>query len=297
MKKILLSLLAAILFFTCANATTYTVTVSDYQFSPSTVNAVVGDIIKWVYVNGFHTTTSRTIPAGAATWNAPMQSAGATYSYQLTTSGTYNYWCSIHTTEMEGTINVTGSLAVNFGTFSIAPISGSSALISWQTFTETNTAYYSVRRSYDGNNFSEIGKVNAAGNSLTTENYHYTDATFDRSDKYIYYEIAAINKDGSMQLSAIKLFQNTGGVTRLVTSLSPNPVTGGHLMLQFNADAPGEMQVEIFDAGGKAVLSTQMSAVQGINNGHLMMMDLVPGAYNIVFFLNGVKETHNILVQ
>lgn len=297
MKKTIIQLFAAVSLFVSAHATTHVVTVSNFQFSPATVNAVVGDTIKWVWSNGFHTTTSLTIPAGAASWSAPIQSAGETFSYELTVAGTYNYWCAIHTTEMEGTINVTGAFPVVFGEFSIASTSIDNALLTWRSLSETNVSYYSVKRSIDGNNFTEIGKVGAAGTSTVAKDYSYTDATFSKSSKYIYYEIAVMSKDGSTQLSGIKMFQNKQAAAKLITSLSPNPVTEGHLMLQFNADEAGEMNVQVYDSGGRMVLTTEMSATEGLNNGHLHLMDVSPGAYTIVFTLNGLKETHTVIVQ
>ncbi len=297
MKKTIIQIFAALSFFISAHATTHVVTVSNFQFSPATVNAVVGDTMKWVWGNGFHTTTSLTIPAGATSWTAPIQGAGQTFSYELTVAGTYNYWCSIHTTEMEASINVTGAFPVVLGDFSIASTSIDNALLTWRSLTETNASYYSVRRSTDGNNFSEIAKVAAAGNSSTEKNYSYTDATFSKNNKYIYYSIAVISKDGSTQLSAIKMFQNKQAAAKLITSLSPNPVTEGHLMLQFNADQAGEMNVQVFDAGGRMVLTTEMSATEGLNNGHLHLMDISPGTYTIVFTLNGLRETHSVIVQ
>jgi plastocyanin len=301
MKKILLSFFVAVVFFAEADATTFVVTVSNFQFSPSTVNAAVGDTVEWVWNpnNGGvpHTTTSLAIPGSAASWSSNINSTTQSFSYRITVAGTYNYWCAIHTTSMEGTINATGSLAVVFSGFNITSSLNKSVLISWQTATETNTSYYSIRRSYDAKNFTEIAKVNAAGNSVSEKNYSYADNDFNKNDKYIYYEIAVVNKDGSTQFSSIKMFQNKIAAPKLITSLNPNPLTGGHLMLQFNADRAGEMQVNVFDAGGKIVLSTEMDAVQGLNNGHLMMMDIAPGIYNIVFVLNGLKETHSVVVQ
>jgi len=90
-------------------ATIYTVTVSNYQFTPANVNAQVGDTIQWVWVNGSHTTTSGTIPAGAAAWDEPISSSSSTYSYVITEAGTYNYHCTPHAPDMAGTITATGS--------------------------------------------------------------------------------------------------------------------------------------------------------------------------------------------
>ncbi|HTB31175.1 MAG TPA: T9SS type A sorting domain-containing protein, partial [Bacteroidia bacterium] len=71
--------------------------------------ATIGDTVEWDWVNGGHTTTSRSglIPAGAATWSNPMNSSSTTFQYVITVAGTYNYWCAIHTTAMEASFTVT----------------------------------------------------------------------------------------------------------------------------------------------------------------------------------------------
>ena len=89
------------------NATTHVVTVQNFSFTPSTFNAVVGDTVEWEWVAGGHTTTSLTIPGGAASWNNSMTSSSTTFKYKITTAGTYNYWCAIHTTMMEASFTVT----------------------------------------------------------------------------------------------------------------------------------------------------------------------------------------------
>jgi plastocyanin len=93
---IAMTLLAGMGFQATAFATTHTVQVGNYFFNPSTLNVEVGDIVKWVWVAGNHTTTSSTIPAGAASWDKLINSSNQTYSYTVTVAGTYNYVCTPH---------------------------------------------------------------------------------------------------------------------------------------------------------------------------------------------------------
>jgi len=102
-------LFAGLSIFSFAQATKHIVTVQNFSFSPSSFSATVGDTVEWQWVAGNHTTTSTTIPGAAATWNNPMTSSNTKFDYVITTPGTYNYWCAIHTTSMEGTINVTAT--------------------------------------------------------------------------------------------------------------------------------------------------------------------------------------------
>jgi plastocyanin len=91
-----LTLLVGMALYTPAFAVTHTVQVGNYYFNPSSLNVQVGDIVKWVWVVGSHTTTSSSVPAGAATWDEPITSGNQTYSYTVTTAGTYNYVCTPH---------------------------------------------------------------------------------------------------------------------------------------------------------------------------------------------------------
>lgn len=100
MKKFyfLISLsLASLLGVNIANATVHIVTVqnSPSHFLPVTVNAVVGDTIRWIWVVGNHIVGPRNasdIPAGAAMFYATVD-AGNPLEYVVTVPGNYRYDC------------------------------------------------------------------------------------------------------------------------------------------------------------------------------------------------------------
>lgn len=92
------SLILTILFLsTAAMATRFVISVANYSFSPSTLDNVhVGDTIAWIWENGSHTTTSTTIPTGAATWDSPMTATSPLFVYIPSVIGIYNYKCTPH---------------------------------------------------------------------------------------------------------------------------------------------------------------------------------------------------------
>jgi plastocyanin len=111
MKKILLLAVAlAICGTSVASAARIRVRVQNFTFQPATINAHVGDVIVWRFVNGMHTTTSTSVPAGAQTWNAPIDSAHTQFRYQVQVAGTYQYQCNFHFAQgMVGTIVVSAA--------------------------------------------------------------------------------------------------------------------------------------------------------------------------------------------
>lgn len=83
------------------------VIVKDYAFVPATINVIPGDTVIWTWQQGMHTTTSISVPAGAAGWDAPIDdnsSSNHTFKYVIPVSGNYNYDCTIHGSSMSGTI-------------------------------------------------------------------------------------------------------------------------------------------------------------------------------------------------
>ena len=109
MKKLLL--LAAVLIgsVSATFAADHRVTVSDFAFTPSTVNAVVGDTVSWTWRSGMHTTTSTSVPPHARSWDAPMDSTHKRFRIQLRVAGTYTYICIFHSQAMMGTIVVSAT--------------------------------------------------------------------------------------------------------------------------------------------------------------------------------------------
>ncbi len=104
MKKKYLILIILFLCLTgLSNAAMHTVQVSSNVFSPNAITSVaVGDIIRWEYVGGTHSTVSQNIPAGAATWNAPITASVTSFQYTVTHTGTYTYICGVHGSGMSG---------------------------------------------------------------------------------------------------------------------------------------------------------------------------------------------------
>lgn len=294
MKKFtLLLMLACITICTAGFARKITIKVSNFQFSSATVNAKVGDTIIWKWVNGVHTTTSLSVPIGAKTWDAPIDKSHKQFRYILKKTGTYKYDCTIHASVMKGTIKVTKALAADISSFSIKE-DDTKAVLNWQTTSSSEVAYFSVQRSTDGDNFTEIAKVNANSGNL----YSLKDNAALR-DKFIYYQVEMVDVNGNRQLSAIQMFTNRFTATpKLITSLSPNPISSpGHLMLQFNADKDGVMLARLYNQSGLLVKEAKLSAIKGLNNGHFHLGDLPPGAYYVVFTLGDITEKHAIVVK
>jgi plastocyanin len=106
---------AAAVLVPTTDATIHQISVANFAFTPPTVNAVLGDTLRWVWVSGTHTATSgdpsTCTPDGI--FNGPLDSAHHTFDYVATQVGTIPYYCFFHCAMgMNGSIIVSQPTAV-----------------------------------------------------------------------------------------------------------------------------------------------------------------------------------------
>ena len=103
-------LLSAVMTMTAGNkaaATTWTVDVSSFSFSPKNLTIQAGDIVRWQRVSGTHTTTSGESCVADQLWDAPIDAAHTSFQGQFNSVGNFPYFCRPHCgSGMTGTINV-----------------------------------------------------------------------------------------------------------------------------------------------------------------------------------------------
>lgn len=73
---------------------------------------------------------------------------------------------------------------------------GDRLLLSWQTQSELNNNHFTLERSFDGINFSEIARVSGAGNSSSASSYSYFDNASFGAD-FVYYRLSQTDFDGT----------------------------------------------------------------------------------------------------
>lgn len=150
------------------------VNVQNNFFSPANINNVqIGDVIRWVWVSGFHTTTSTTIPVGAASWDSPITSGSPTFEYTVTVAGSYNYVCTPH-----AGIGMVGSFTVSAGsTLSVSPPNQNvSAMAGSTVFTVTSNSSWTA----NSNQTWCTVTLSGTGNGAITANYTANPATTTR---------------------------------------------------------------------------------------------------------------------
>lgn len=128
----------------------------------------------------------------------------------------------------------------------------SNVLLKWQTSAESNSAQFVVEYSADGNNFTAIGTVAAAGNSNSVRNYSFVHAQPRNGNNF--YRIRQVDIDGSSANSDIRRIEFNGKNKGF--AIQVNPVINGQLQVQFYENA----KAIIYNANGQTIWTKQVMA-------------------------------------
>lgn len=129
--------------------------------------------------------------------------------------------------------------------------------LSWYTVSETNNESFTVEKSYDGEEFFEIGHLPGAINSQTVLSYSFTDHSAnglglyrlkqtDLDGTYSYSDMVSIDCATSNGISIVSAYQDGSGQLNIV----------------IDASSEGQFELEVLDLHGRSVVrrSTQQVA-------------------------------------
>jgi PQQ-dependent dehydrogenase (s-GDH family) len=161
-------------------------------------------------------------------------------------------------------------------------------LLNWSTSSEINTANFIVERSEDGNNFSSIGTVAAAGNSNSPLSYSYTDNdVMTLPSSVIYYRLKIVDKDGNFVYSKIVTISLADLVAKV--TVFPNPATD-KTNITVGAVTDGQVHWRMIDNAGRTVMASTVQVKKGRNNITVNVTKLAAGIYHLTVSGAGVEK-------
>lgn len=162
------------------------------------------------------------------------------------------------------------------------------AAIDWATVQESNTHSFIIEHSVNGSEFTDAGTLPAKGNSEVTQRYQFLHHGLQPGMNY--YRIRQTDKDGKYTWSkTVTLFYRHGQQT---TIIAPNPV---HDVLHIVEAGQGPEKIELFDLGGRLVLSQGKAPVQPVYS--INVSALKPGQYIVKIYYRHGQQVHAIIKQ
>ncbi|MCZ2101825.1 MAG: T9SS type A sorting domain-containing protein [Chitinophagales bacterium] len=178
--------------------------------------------------------------------------------------------------------------------FKANKVNESQVKLDWVTSSEINSDYFAIERSQNGKEWTEVGTVAAAGNSLGLKSYEFYDYLPEvikrNSDPYLYYKLRMVDLDGKEVDSDIRVVHFNQSFSDGSFAIYPNPS-----LQYFNIDLSetdatyGDLTLKVFDMLGKQVVERKVLG-GGIE---LLDMENHPAGLYEVRITQGYKYFHS----
>ncbi|MFN8154986.1 MAG: T9SS type A sorting domain-containing protein [Bacteroidia bacterium] len=179
------------------------------------------------------------------------------------------------------TSNSSNPLPVKLTRFDVKESKGQ-AVINWSTASEVNNDYFMVQKSTNGQDFTDLKKVNGAGTSNTVHNYSVTDP--QPAQGINYYRLRQVDMNGQTEIfgpKSVTIGSKTSTSSFSHLTASPNPFQS-NLSIQFESAREGTTTMQIYNAAGKEIYTGSLEVTAGNNNIYLPLADKMrPGSYII----------------
>jgi hypothetical protein len=172
------------------------------------------------------------------------------------------------------------SLPVSFTSF-FAYKSDNNGILNWTVENQNyNMSHFEIERSFDGRNFSKIGRKDVVITPGSPGSYNYNDAgVLDNYSGSVYYRIKQLDRNGEAAYSAIRIVKGDGKGFAL--SLYPNPVEKD-AKLSFTMESAKPVTITLADVSGKKIVDYPVQAQKGLNLKTINVSALTAGTYMFI---------------
>lgn len=182
---------------------------------------------------------------------------------------------------------------VNFTSVSAAE-KAAGIQVDWMVAQETGVHHYDVEFSTNGRSFTAVGQINATGNNGAAKQYQWLHTAPVVGNNY--YRIKSVDVSGATRYSyVVKVI--TGKQAGSI-SITPNPVKGTELRLQFTNQLKGRYTINVLSVNGQTITSANIEFEGGSSVKAIALPSLAAGIYQVEIIDSlGKKTTQQALVN
>ncbi|NME72354.1 T9SS type A sorting domain-containing protein [Flammeovirga aprica] len=165
----------------------------------------------------------------------------------------------------------------------------------WETSTERNSSHFIIEKSYDGENFIELGRVDANGKSSSENPYELKDDKYEK-DKDTFYRLRAVQQNGEefiwcRHLLANHLDKEEFGIEKVY----PNP-TNYYLKLDFQAQKSDVLDIKLHHTENESIWDIKPEIEE--NKAVFDVHHYPAGSYILKVKMNGqLVYTGNVIIH
>lgn len=155
-------------------------------------------------------------------------------------------------------LDIGGSLPIKLLSINASLYGKTGAAINWKASEDANSSYYNIQRSYDGRNFTTIGKVLAKG-SVINDYVYYDNAAFTSTAKTVFYKLKMVDKDGSAVYS--KIVSITNAINNISAVSYPVPAID-YIIIKTNSAQYINSTANIYDNAGRLMKMVLLNSAE-----------------------------------
>ncbi len=159
-------------------------------------------------------------------------------------------------------------------------------LLEWSTLQEQNSKSFVVEKSIDGIDYTEVGSIDAAGNSSKENVYSYLD--LGATDKKAFYRLRQVDADATISYShtivVSKAMTNNFAMINITSEIKEV------MEVSYTSSIDSDMNIELLDEGGSILYSEMFRTKKGINDIALPMDAYPMGTYRVAFTMEMERE-------
>lgn len=194
----------------------------------------------------------------------------------------------------EITVSLTGTPLPVTWIYFTGRLQGADARLEWATASELHCRNYVLERSLDGKIFTEIGIIDAKGNTQSN-NYGYLDKDIARLNaKHLYYRLRQVMDDNTAAYSPIVMLRLDEAAAETVVTAYPNPFTRTiTLQVLYVTASDASDQVSLYSLDGRLRYSRKLRA-----DGYpVVLLDDLPELEQGIYLLKAVINGKQFIVK
>jgi hypothetical protein len=186
-------------------------------------------------------------------------------------------------------LSAPGTLPVTFHSFT-ASYEKKNVVLKWTADTDDTFSHYTVERSTDGKNFTEIGLVSTTGAMIS--DYHFTDANITSSTNVVFFRLR-YKSSKETTYSAIRVVKLNNKDQHFQIITYPNPVVNELRVTLPNEWQGKKIQLELYSANGTRMHSLQSNSASQTET--IKTNSLAKGFYIVKASCNGETLQQRII--
>jgi len=171
---------------------------------------------------------------------------------------------------------------------------GKHVYLIWATASELNSSHFEVERSYDGREFTQIGRVESFGTTQDIQLYEFLDE--QPLNGTAYYRLKQVDFDGSIDYTDIIEVRHQVSQQALSAQAYPS-FTKGYFRLSTQLVEATPATLQLLSTSGQLVREYRLHTLEGYNEWEVLIDDLPNGMYYYILQHEDSKASGKVVKQ